>query len=523
MYINEPRDVTLECFDWLRWLREDKVKLDLGFQSRKRWDKIDKQLFLYNFAQNIAPSKIVVCHIENSLAQIDKNKYPDDYAYFYELKKEGYVYVIIDGNNRDNCLLGFFEDDPELSDPECLLPETGKQIKGKPGKTAGYGPDKIRFKKDRTFKDLTANLYVDLQKHLLSRKITICEYVVTEVTQLGLIFDAIQRGKSLNDQERRNSWVVYDITEMIRNLSTAHEDILKAVCGKKGHERRGGDELLAKLHHYVTYENKDLTKTSIDDLYIFDEISRWKAAVKYINRTFGILKKFGSSVKPVRPANVLDLFDLIMYLGKSSIKIEKGFGVWWLGTLLKLKDKNLADPLYFEKWYIGSKDINDKELLEKTDPNTGEYLIERWMYKDTTNEVGKASGRPQRLEHWMKLLLEAAETDSNLITHTDPERLYTAGQTFAIWLKQDKRELPQEGEKEGKLIPIANLFDATLYQTDHKHEHSRGGPTTVENGEVMSVERHNAKTKRMYTDLSENAVKNKTFSELETLAAIVLV
>ena len=161
MYIPEPKNVPFTASEWLEMLRNNKVKLDLGFQSRKRWDKIDKQLFLYNFAQNIAPSKIVVCHIENSLAQIDKNKYPDDYAYFYELKKEGYVYVIIDGNNRDMCLLGFFES----SDLECLLPETGKQIKGKPDVTKGYGPDNIRFKKDASFEKL--NTYVDLQKYLL--------------------------------------------------------------------------------------------------------------------------------------------------------------------------------------------------------------------------------------------------------------------------------------------------------------------------------------------------------------------
>ena len=54
--------------------------------------------------------------------------------------------------------------------------------------------------------------------------------------------------------------------------------------------------------------------------------------------------------------------------------IEKGFGVWWLGTLLKLKDKNLADDLYFEKWYIGSKDIKDKELLEKSNKYAGNKI-----------------------------------------------------------------------------------------------------------------------------------------------------
>ena len=259
-YINKPENIDLKAENWLWWLGKGKVYLDLGFQSRKRWDKTDKQLFLYNFAQNIAPSKIVVCNIKNSLVKIDKNKHPLDYNYFYKLKMDGYVYVIIDGNNRDNCLLGFFES----SDIECLLPETGKQIKGKPDVTKGYGPDNIRFKKDASFEDLIS--YVDLRKHLLTREVTICEYAVTEVVQLGLIYDAIQRGKALNDQERRNSWVVYDITEKIRNLSTKYEDILKDVVGKISVDRRGGDELIAKLHHYVTHENQHVTKTSLDHL-----------------------------------------------------------------------------------------------------------------------------------------------------------------------------------------------------------------------------------------------------------------
>ena len=506
-YINKPKNNDLKIKDWLWWLGNGKVYLDLGFQSRKRWDKIDKQLFLYNFAQNIAPSKIVVCNIEDSLAKIDKNKYPVDHDYFYKLKMEGYVYVIIDGNNRDMCLLGFFES----SDLECLLPETGKQIKGKPDVTKGYGPDNIRFKKDASFEKL--DTYVDLQKHLLTREVTICEYIVTEVTHLGLIFDAIQRGKTLNDQERRNAWVVYDITEKIRNLTTKYEDILKDVVGKKASDRRGGDELLAKLHHYVIFENKHVNKTSLDYLYIYDATSKWNISKKYINRTFGILKKLGTSVKEINAANVMDLFDLVMFLDKSSIKIEKDFGEWWFGTLLKLKDRKLGDPLYFEKWYIGSKNINDPEIWTK-DPDTGEYLIERWIYSESTREVGKSSGRPQRLQHWFELLMKDAETNDKLITTIDKQRLYTAGQTFTIWLRQDKKEV--SGKNVGKEIPIANLFDTDLYQTDHTHEHSRGGPTTVENGEVMSVETHREKTKQMYKTISENAVKDETVSKLVT-------
>ena len=71
------------------------------------------------------------------------------------------------------------------------------------------------------------------------------------------------------------------------------------------------------------------------------------------------------------------------------------------------------------------------------------------------------------------------------------------------------------GRNVGKLIPLSSLYDKTLYQTDHTHEHTRGGPTTVENGEVMSVETHKRKTKQLYNSISENAVKSEVVSELE--------
>ena len=124
MYIPEPTHKKWTAGEWLDKLRNGKVKLDLGFQSRARWDKTDKRMYLYNFAQNIAPSPIVVTNVEDSLNQIDKEKFPNDYAYFEQAKKDGYEYVIIDGNNRDQTLTGFFES----SDPECLLIGAGKRI-----------------------------------------------------------------------------------------------------------------------------------------------------------------------------------------------------------------------------------------------------------------------------------------------------------------------------------------------------------------------------------------------------------
>ena len=422
-YVKESNNYELLISGWLELLRSGVVYLDLGFQSRGRWVKNEKQLYLYNFSQNIAPSKIVVNNNEISLDRINKDKYPTDYEYFYNLYSNGYKYIIIDGNNRDNTLLGFFDS----TDPECLLPGTGKQLYGKPGLTEGYGPDAIRFKTDSSFNEL--DQYVALQKYLLSRTVSTCEYGATKVEDLGMIFDAIQRGSPLNDQERRNSWVMYDITKLIRDLSTKYEVILKDVVGKRDLDRRKGDELIAKLHHYAAFENKNVNKTSIDDLYIFNGITKWNTTKKYINKTFGILKELGTSVKGITFANVMDLFDLVKFLDESSIKIEKDFAEWWFGTLMKLKDRKLADPLYFEKWYIASGDLNDPNLNEK-DPDTGEYIITRRTYSESATEVGKASGRPQRLQHWFELLMEDIETVSNLITFTDSQRLYTNGQTF---------------------------------------------------------------------------------------------
>ena len=503
MYIPEPTHKKWTAGEWLDKLRNGKVKLDLGFQSRARWDKTDKRMYLYNFAQNIAPSPIVVTNVEDSLNQIDKEKFPNDYAYFEQAKKDGYEYVIIDGNNRDQTLTGFFES----SDLECLLIGAGKRIQGKVDETEGYGPDNIRLPKDHSFQDLIDNRYTWLERYLLNRDVHIMEYKVTCVTQLGAIFDAIQRGKPLNDQERRNCWISIKLTEKIRNLSTEYEDVLLGIVGEQKAGRRAGDELIEKFHHYVHHENKHLTKSSIDDLYIFNQDSRWNSTVNYTKQTLGILKKLGTSAKAANPAHVLDLYDVVMFLDKSSIKRDKDFPEWWLDTLLKLKDSKRRDPLYFEKWYIGSKDINDPDLWTKNDK--GEYIIDRWTYHDTANEVGKASGRPQRLEHWVKLLMKDAETNNNLITHTDKQRLYTSGQTFQIWLNQDKKEI--SGRNAGREIPIANLLDKSMYQTAHINKHRGGNLTTIENGEVMSVETHREKT------AAEN--RKKPVSNLETVAA----
>ena len=50
-----------------------------------------------------------------------------------------------------------------------------------------------------------------------------------------------------------------------------------------------------------------------------------------------------------------------------------------------------------------------------------------------------------------------------------------------------------------------------MYQTDHINKHRGGNLTTIENGEVMSVETHRVKT------AAEN--RKKPVSDLETVAA----
>ena len=104
----EPENIELPMKDYLKYLMDREVFLDLSFQSRARWLAADKKKYLYSSCHRMAPSKIVLADIDKCLELCDKDLYPLDFEYFKSLNNLGFKYIIIDGNNRNVTLLQFY-------------------------------------------------------------------------------------------------------------------------------------------------------------------------------------------------------------------------------------------------------------------------------------------------------------------------------------------------------------------------------------------------------------------------------
>jgi len=508
-------DIKIKVKDWLKLLKAGKFYLDLGFQSRGRWAKADRKLFLYNLSSKLAPSKLIVCNIKESLLHIEPHFDSDgkatntNYTYFKDLQDMGYEYIIIDGNNRDITLLAFlghFQSWNELGEYEMLnidvaeaqglfdknsavLPKTGwihKNVDTKP-----YF-DKFRLNKDQPY----SRLSLEHKEMFDDIELTIAVYWTDEVNDLGEIFNAVNTGCDLNAQEMRNAWVRYKITKMVREFTSDNTTALSSISGIK-FLRRHGDELVAQFHAYST-QDKDINQSELNLLYEHDQITEWSKTVKHAKLTFDILKEIGfKTVKSnhICRGHVLDLYDLIKTLDNESYKIDnKKFAAWWSDTLHRLRKGDLVN----DKWYISAQQETDyATYLSGTVMIDYEPLIQE--YNASILEVGKRYGRGQRKNKWFELLMTANNVDE-IITFTDSRRIYTHPMTYQIWLNQDKKSL-----KTGNEILLSDLFNKEKYQTDHIIDHAKGGLTTIENGEVMEIEHHKEKTKNTWFPQSLSA------------------
>jgi 5-methylcytosine-specific restriction endonuclease McrA len=80
-------------------------------------------------------------------------------------------------------------------------------------------------------------------------------------------------------------------------------------------------------------------------------------------------------------------------------------------------------------------------------------------------------------------------TDGTLV-EVDDKRVYNASQKYELWRKQNGI-CPLSG----KTIPLYEILDSSKWQGDHILEYSKGGKTSVDNGQLICVTAHKQKTK----------------------------
>ena len=85
---------------------------------------------------------------------------------------------------------------------------------------------------------------------------------------------------------------------------------------------------------------------------------------------------------------------------------------------------------------------------------------------------------------------------SEIVTSLDTDRLFTPTQRYQMWLKQEGK-CPQTG----KVIPEDEINNHDLWAADHVMPYSKGGETTIENGELVCKKYNLSKGAKLLDEL----------------------
>lgn len=429
-----------------------KIYLDLSFQRKGAWELKDRIEFLKSLLLGYNFTPIIVANIKECLAEAQKNNSIEDINYFQNLFNKNYKYVSIDGNNRSTTINMFLKD--EIAIDLTYIDKQGKTI---------------------NLKNLVFSMLPEeIQDILEDIRFSISELNSTSLEDLHQIFISVNKGKALNSQEMRNAKIC-KTAPFIRNLTEVeYQDFFTKISNESDRLRRKEQELASSL---LLIENNqyNITKEELNSIFE-NKIPDSKTFKSFLNKMevmskffkindLKILEDFQNSLANSK-SFILNLFLLIKNLEENKITISSN----------KYKD--------FIKWFIETEYIRDNNTFEMWE-NKESY------YKDWKRYT---SSRYLKLreKYILKDFEEAKEEMiDNKIIYIEGRRMFTKQEKFQMYQNQNGID-PTTGKK----IPLEDITDHSKYQADHIIPYSKGGLTTIENGQLISTENNLAKSNR---------------------------
>ena len=440
-----------------------KIFLDLSFQSIFRWDKSKQEKFLRCTLEGFATSPIVFACVSDCLAAARKRGDNESVQYFEKVEKEGYEYIIIDGNNRMTTLADFFNDKVGLPVGTYVNLFNSAQ---KYTVTGNKGQSTVKFSK------LDGRLQLYLQAFLLNT--TIVESISRR--ELSQYFDALNDGVKLNAQEIRNSWWS-KLAEIVRETGEEHKDIFDRIVTQIKVNRRGHDEIIANLITSCQSDQFgiDIKPKMIDVAYgknvdySSPVAQNCGDSLRYLKKTMDVVDHFQSN--EITKSTFVDIFNIMRQHDHLFIQDNKKFAKYLMRVIVACK-----------------RDVKDILLTDKT----GSFPYSGMLRQAYTAEYMKLRMEKLMKEFWTLNPKTAGSlmstSDEAQGIEKDEQRIFTPSQRYDIWQKQGEKD------RNGVEIPMCELNDGTKWQADHIVEWNDGGRTTVENGELLSVSDHAEKT-----------------------------
>ena len=386
---------------------------------------------------------------------------------------DGYLYCHIDGGNRCDALLEFF--DKALNDADQITLEPA-YYQFLPDENHPEGQTITVNRKDVTWKTLWEKNeegdyinpeWATLGERLLSEEVCVYLYKDLNQTERADLFDILNNGINLNAAELRNRLVSLICGGIRDNLNVKYKKLFVkvGVLTTNDSKRWGFCEYLAKLNNLWMTKALEVpvwgSKTDLDNNYKPNSA----ADSNYMNFEAWFERKFLPYVKLFdkhprwKFANKncwVDLFNILCYMDSNHMKLKnedsKGredfIRAFWTWETELLASKKLYD--------CGAK---GKRTWDKLFSNNSDYVLKH---------------RTKMSRKFVKKCLA-----EGLIVKLDTQRLYEKKQSAGFAVSQNFKT------PKGKEIDVMEWANPDLYAPDHIEEHAHGGQTTTINGELI--------------------------------------
>lgn len=410
--------------------------LDFAFQSEGRWGPSEKTNYISSLVLGMAPSKIVICNISSCLKAAEQDSY--DYHYFYNWFKQGYKSISIDGNNRTMTINEYFNDKVTLKNNDYIL-NSGQVI---------HIDDSNNIWSKHP---LPLRQYIENEV-----SVTVTEYINATRQNLTDLFRCINDGMSLNAQELRNA-ILCNYAAWVRKIKdlTYNSMLKKVFPTEKQRIRRVVDDYIVSMSIYATRgTGKDIQGASKTHAYIDDssESQTTKRAEK-------LIVGFSDFIEKNAKSNLKDSSQLFnMFIAY----------VWLEDNGYVLKDEKI-----FYDWFMKTENRRAADSKTICTTNTGESRTYQSCNRTMTKLELKAR-YDYILEDLSKDILQFA-------TKKDSQRLFSAEERYVLWERQKGICLAT-----GQSIPESEINDDSKWAADHIMPFSKGGLTSIENGQLIS-------------------------------------
>tara|TARA_B100000282_G_C31708951_1_gene480120 strand:+ start:112 stop:1503 length:1392 start_codon:yes stop_codon:yes gene_type:complete len=427
--------------------------LDLAFQSEERWDDFKKTNFITSLITGMAPSKIVIANIDACIENLNPldDEYKDDLKYFESWKGLGFKSISIDGNNRTITIDEYLNNKVTIMHGEYILSNGSVAVIDETNDTFGKHPQEL-------INHIEANVVISVE-----------EYKNCTRADLTLLFLNINDGMTLNQQEKRNA-ILVDFSKWVRKTTKLHYDnmLKKVFPTDKAKARRVIDEYIVAMAIYAVKG----AKVSI------------QAAEK--NKAYETKSPLNSSVVMKKVDNMISNF--AKFVKKNVDNKMKNhstlFNLFMVYKHIMDNDYVIRDEEKFYTWFMASE---NKRL-----GNTKPIMTTKSGDQRTFASCNNTMSSPE-LKARLKYLVEDLNDKMNeIIFVKDSQRLFTNAQRYQMWVNQNGF-----CSETGKEIPESEINDDSKWAADHITPFSKGGSTTVENGQLICKQANLKKSNKL--------------------------